>query len=148
MTRSEIKPVLRTIRPDTTLEAAAKVMARDSVGALLLSDEPNGPIEGIFTDRDLVKEVARGEDAQRTTVAGFFGRPVVMIPENSSRREIAKKMKVHGVRYLPLTDGSGYVTGMVSRDEMLVELSEELYDLGRAVRTEFRHGAPEPDADE
>ena len=97
---------------------------------------------------DEKREVARGEDVHQTTVASFFGRPVVMISQDASRREITQKMKVHGIRYLPLTDASGYVTGMVSRDQILVLLSEELNDLGRAVRTAFRHDAPVPDADE
>jgi CBS domain-containing protein len=148
MTLSKIKSTVSTIRPDTTLREAARLMERDSVGALLISSEVHGPVEGILTDRDIVKEVGRGENPEKTTVSGFFRRPVTMISEDSSRREMTQKMKAHGIRRLPLTDSTGQVTGIVSLDDLLVEISAEMADLGRAVRAEFHREGAGPDVDE
>jgi CBS domain-containing protein len=148
MSLSQIKSTVSTIRPDTTLREAARIMARDSVGALLISGELHGPVEGIITDRDIVKEIGLGKDPGSATVSDFFGRFVATISENSSRREVTNKMKVHGVRRLPVVNAKGDVLGIVSMDDLLVEMGIEMSDVGRAIHAEFQHEAPTPDSDE
>jgi CBS domain-containing protein len=148
MKLSKLASTVETIRPDATLEEAARIMTRDSIGALLISSDARGPLEGIVTDRDIVKKIASGVDPSRATVAEFTGLPVTTAPEHSSRHEITNKMRAHGIRRLPLVDATGRVTAIVSLDDLLVELGEELFDLARAIHAGFQHESPDFDRDQ
>ena len=148
MSLSQLASTVQTIRPDTSLSEAAHIMARDSVGALLIREEKLGPLEGILTDRDIVKEIAEGCDPKRTTVARFLGRPVTTLAEGSTRSEITSSMRVHGIRRIPLVDSEGRVTRIVALDDLLIEIGQEMFDIARAIRVEFQHEASAPDPDE
>ena len=145
MSLSQIATTVRSISRETTLSEAARVMIRDSIGSLLICKEAGAVIEGILTDRDIVREIAEGRDPSQSTVADFTSRPVVTQPMGATRREIAGTMKTHGVRRIPLVDEKGKVVAIVSLDDVLIESSAELFDLARAIRAEFQHEAPDPD---
>lgn len=148
MSLSRLASSIGTVRPDTTLREAAHIMCRDSIGTLLISKKSGSAVEGILTDRDIVREIGAGRDPERDSVAIFTERPVKTMPEGASRREITSAMRMHGIRRIPLVDADGQVTALVSLDDLLMEAGAELFDLSRAVKTEFDHEAPEPDASE
>lgn len=137
-----------TIKPTATLAHAAKLMVQSQVGALLIRKDPTSPIEGILTDRDIVKEVAEGRDVAATTAARYVGRPVETVSVSATRGEIAKKMRTHGVRRIPFVDDSGDLAGVVTMDDLIFEMGTELFDLSRAVETGLTHEMPWPDSDE
>jgi CBS domain-containing protein len=148
MSLSQLTSSIGTVRPDATLREAAHIMIRDSIGSLLIYKTTGGAVEGILTDRDIVREIAEGRDPERTNVAVFLGRPVKTLPEEASRGEITGAMRMHGVRRIPLVDEAGRVTAMVSLDDLLIEAGSELFDLSRAIKTEFEREAPLPDLSE
>ena len=148
MSLSQLTTTVGTVRPDTTLREAAHIMSRDSIGTLLITKERGGALEGILTDRDIVREVGSGRDPEQTRVSVFMRQPVKTLPEGASRREITAAMRTHGVRRIPLVDVAGQVRAVVSFDDLLMEAGAELYDLSRAIKTGFDHEAPEPDASE
>ena len=135
---SQLAITTQTIRPGCTLAEAARLMMADSVGALLITDEPKGVLEGIVTDRDLVQRIAEGADPAVETVASFVGRPVTTIHQGATRSEIANKLKAHGIRRLPVLDEAGELVGIVSLDDLLVDLGREMSDIAAAIRAEFR----------
>lgn len=143
MRLSQLAETVQTIPPETKLAEAARIMARDSVGALLIGQKSDGAIEGIITDRDIVLEIARGCDPETASVAPFTERPVSTAHESTPLLEIARKMKSHGIRRIPLVDDSGHVTRIVSLDDLLVELGEVLADMAGAIRSGFQHEAAE-----
>jgi len=144
---SQLSSTVRTIRSDTTLREAAHIMARDSLGTLIISDSAGDSVDGILTDRDIVKEIGDGRDPERSSVAEFAKRPVTTMTVGSSRAEILKKMKTHGIRRVPLVDGSGRVSGLVSLDDVLVEMGEEMSEIRQTINVEFQNEAPMPDPD-
>jgi len=148
MSLDENTPAIQSIPPETMLCEAARIMERDSVGALLICEEAGGLIQGILTDRDIVKQIAGGLDPEQTSVAAFLEQPVTTLPEGASRREITREMRIHGIRRIPLVDREGRVTRLVSLDDLLMELGEEMFDIGHAIRAELHHEAPDPDPDE
>lgn len=148
MSLSQLAVTVRIVSSQTTLEEAAHRMTTESIGALLIRDDADGPVRGIVTDRDLVKQIAVGLDPKTTTLQSFVGLRVHMAPEGATRREITQAMRQHGVRRMPIVSQAGDITGMVSLDDLLLELGQELFDLSRAIHAEFQHEAPLPDPDE
>ena len=148
MSLSQLAVTVRAVSSQTTLEQAARQMMSESIGALLIRDEVGGPVRGIVTDRDLVKQIAAGLDPKTANLEPFVGLLVHTAPEDATRGEITRVMRQHGVRRIPLVNPKGDVTGLVSLDDLLLEMGQELFDLSRAIQTEFRHEAPLPDPDE
>ena len=129
---------------ETTIAAAAKLMRHYHVGSLVVVDEKAGrrmPV-GIITDRDIVVEVvATGLDAGTITVGDIMVHEIVTAPESMGVMETIQLMRVKGVRRLPVVDAGGGLAGIVTVDDLLDVLAEELSELARiVVREQVREG--------
>jgi CBS domain-containing protein len=129
------------LRPEQTVRAAAEVMEAAGIGATVVVDG-DVPV-GIVTDRDLVRRVlARGvpDDAR---VDSVMTTPVVTVDAAEEVDRAFELIGRHGVRRLVVVDGGRFV-GLVSLDDLLVRVSDELRHLGRTVAMEIH--APAHDA--
>ena len=121
---------------ETTIAAAARLMRHYHVGSLVVVDEKAGrrvPV-GIITDRDIVVEVvATGLDAGTITVGDIMVQEIVTAPESMGVMETIQLMRVKGVRRLPVVDAGGGLAGIVTVDDLLDVLAEELSELARIV---------------
>ena len=121
---------------ETTIAAAARLMRHYHVGSLVVVDEKAGrrvPV-GIITDRDIVVEVvATGLDGGTITVGDIMVHEIVTAPESMGVMETIQLMRVKGVRRLPVVDAGGGLAGIVTVDDLLDVLAEELSELARIV---------------
>ena len=112
------RPDAVTIDPDHDLAAAARRMELAQVGALAVVDKV-GQLVGIFTERDLVRAIARAAshpaDVWVSAHASF--RPETAHVEEDFR-DVARRMLDLEVRHLPVTAGDQLV-GMVSMRDLL-----------------------------
>jgi CBS domain-containing protein len=125
------KQSLVIVSGETTARDAARLMATNNIGAVMVGSEAS--LQGIFTERDLAfKVVAAGRDPDTVRLAEVMTRgPDTLRPEDSAH-DALQRMSQGRYRHLPVIDGSGHVVGMVSvRDiygAMLHELEDELHD--------------------
>ena len=104
--------------------------------AVLDGDE----LVGIVTDRDLVRRgLARGL-APDARVDGVMSAPVVTIAADSDLHAAFSVFGEHAVRRLAVVEGERFV-GMISIDDLLVDLANDLSALVRPVTAEvfFAH---------
>ena len=94
----------------TVVEAAATMRAR-GVGACLVMEGPR--LAGIFTERDLLRVFAEGEDVRQRTVGDLMTRDVTMAPPDADVIWAADTMKRLKARHLPVGE-DGMVAGIVS----------------------------------
>ncbi len=124
---------------ETTINAAAKLMRHYHVGSLVIVDDLSGkrvPV-GIVTDRDLVVEVeAMDLDPKVITVGDIMTNELITVPESQGVLETMEVMRFKGVRRLPVVDSEGRLAGIVTIDDLLEVLAEELTDLTRIVSKE------------
>jgi CBS domain-containing protein len=125
---------------DTTVAAAAQLMRQQHVGALVVVDQVNGtqrvPV-GIVTDRDAVVEVmATGLDPNTITVGDIMDQELVTARESEGVLETMQIMRYKGVRRLPIVGKSGELIGIVSIDDLLEVLAEEISELAKVVARE------------
>ncbi len=130
---------------ETTVAAAAKLMRHGHVGSLIVVDQMNGgrrvPV-GIVTDRDIIVEViATGLDPAVITVGDIMESELVVGRENDSVLETLEVMRFKGVRRLPTVDRDGQLVGIVTVDDLLEILAEQLNELARIVAREQSHEA-------
>jgi len=115
-------------------------MRHGHVGSLVVVDQMNGgkrlPV-GIVTDRDIVVEVvATGLDPAVITVGDIMESELVVGRESDSVLETLEVMRFKGVRRLPTVDADGQLIGIVTVDDLLEVLSEELSELAKIVARE------------
>lgn len=128
-----------TIQRDETVLEAAKLMRQYHVGAVIVIDKLDGrtvPV-GIITDRDLVVEVLATElDETVITVGDIMTPEVFTLKESTEASEAVQLMRRKTTRRLPVVDEDGELVGILTLDDVLELLSEELLDLAKLVRYE------------
>jgi predicted transcriptional regulator len=94
------------------------------------------------TDRDVtVAVVALGLDPDVIQIGDILGAALVSVKEDWGVAEIAELMQIKAVRRLVVTDADGYLVGLVSADDVLSLLAEEMSDRAAMIRAEQKHEA-------
>ncbi|WP_052162333.1 CBS domain-containing protein [Aquabacterium sp. NJ1] len=126
---------------DTDLVAAARLMREAHVGALVVVDEMPGKrmVAGLITDRDIVTAViAPGLDPRTLNVEDVMTEPVLTMDEDDSLIDLLRMMRDKGVRRVPVLGAQRELVGLVTLDDALEILAEELDLLVGAIGSEAR----------
>lgn len=122
-----------------TAKVAAELMRDRHVGSIVIVDDEGDrqmPV-GLLTDRDIViGVVAKGIDPATLQVGEIMVRSAVTVRESAGVAETIALMRAHGVRRAPVTDAVGALVGIVSVDDFIDLLAEEISGLARLVATE------------
>lgn len=114
-----------TVRPDAMLLAAAEALAKRNIGALVVSSDGR-TVEGIVSERDLVRELARrGTGAVKQTVAEVMSRDVTTCAPDATVDELMATMTGRRVRHVPILD-EGALAGIVSIGDVVKHRLDEL----------------------
>jgi CBS domain-containing protein len=115
----------RTITPEHSVQVAAEWMDKQRVGALVVVDGARAV--GLLTDRDVALRVlADGRDAGSTTVGDLAGGPPVTLTEDKSLPEASARMRRLRLRRMPVVGADGNVVGMLTLDDLVRLVAEEL----------------------
>src|ERR671934_2857674 len=110
---------LLTVSAEDRLGEAAKRMVARGVGAVLVMEGER--LEGILTERDLMRAVAGGY-SENAVVSEWMTRHPETVEASDSTDHAASLMIHGGFRHLPVLD-QGHVAGIISiRDLMRVAL--------------------------
>lgn len=127
------------------LDVAARLMRSHHVGTLVVVEE-RSPRErivvGMVTDRDLATAVVALErDAKSFRVGDVMSADVVTAREQDSMLDLLSVMRRKKVRRVPVTGAQGELIGIVSVDDVLAIVAEQLQALAAAVGASQRHEA-------
>jgi CBS domain-containing protein len=112
------------IRPDDTLQTAARMMADIDAGILPVGE--NDRLVGMITDRDItVRATAMGEDPKTTRVRDAMTRDVLCCHEDDDVREATRLMERNQVRRLPVLNREDRLVGIVSLADLAVWTGDE-----------------------
>jgi len=115
--RKEIKE-LYAVPATATVADAVKVMSDKAIGAIIIRSG-SGPVEGILTERDLMKRVlGEGRDPKTTPVKAVMSPNVRHITSSVTVEEALRLMVVHSHRHLLVDDGND-VKGLVSIRDLM-----------------------------
>ena len=125
-----------TLSAEASVRKAAEMMRTHHVGALALTD-PEDPtrVVGVVTDRDLVIHLlAQDRSPQEQNIGAFSTVHLIRVPGTATVHEAVKAMTQHGVRRIFITEPNGRLMGLLSIDDLLVTLAEELGGLAQGLR--------------
>ena len=124
--------------------AAAQLMRTHHVGDLVVVEERDGrkhPV-GVVTDRDIVVEVvAAGVNPEALKVGDIMGPEVATVRESEGLFEALRYMRDRGVRRMPVVDREGGLVGILTLDDLLSLLAEEMTELAKLVSHERQREA-------
>jgi CBS domain-containing protein len=143
----QIKEVMtrdvEVIRPDDSIQEAARKMKDLDVGAIPVCDGER--LVGMITDRDItIRATAEGRDPSNTTAQETMTPEIYYCFENQNIEDAALLMMEKQIRRLPILDDNKKLVGIVS----LGDVAEDIEDNEIAGATLEEISRPsEPDRD-
>jgi CBS domain-containing protein len=127
-----------TASPEESIEDAAVRMDARGIGSLVVVGADGLPV-GMLTDRDVVLSTVRGRlDAGATPVSEIMHEPVVTVTAESPIGVAIRFMRRYGVRrILVVDDRSGRPEGILTADDVVQLLSNELSSAAELIRSQF-----------
>jgi CBS domain-containing protein len=110
-------------------------MKEENIGSVVINQDDR-PV-GIVTDRDLVMEVVEPRvDPTELTADDIMTDAPVSVSADTGLFEAMRTMHEYSVRRLPVVDESGALTGIVTLDDLIVLLANEMDNLAAIIEAE------------
>jgi CBS domain-containing protein len=114
-----------TVRPEDSIELAARLMSESDCGALPVVDASK-QLLGIITDRDImVRLIAKGVSVPHAQVSDCMSDEAFACGVNSSVQSCIFAMSWHQVRRIPIVDQDHRVVGILSKGDLERFLCEQ-----------------------
>lgn len=137
-------PFVVVAQRTTPLTDAARLMREHHVGSLVVVDESGKgrvPV-GMLTDRDIVVAAVAAEVDPRTLTAGeVMSGELATVRAGDEVEAALRLMRRRGIRRVPVVSDAGTLTGIVTLDDLLEKVAEQLSDAVRAIASEQGHEA-------
>jgi CBS domain-containing protein len=117
-------PTIITVKPDSTVDQAAKLLAVNRIGAVLVVDSDN-ELAGILSERDIIRGLSeKGPAILQATVQEIMTRRVVTCRPEDSVATLMTRMTEGRFRHLPVLD-NGRLVGMISIGDVVKHRLDE-----------------------
>ncbi|MFY7761577.1 CBS domain-containing protein [Aquidulcibacter sp.] len=127
------------VSPDHSLQEAAAILTDKRVGALVVLDS-DGHLEGILSERDIVRLCARsGAAAMTAKVADAMTKDVLTAAPKDKVDSALARMTDRRIRHLPVLDGQNLV-GVVSIGDLVKAKIDEALQEADAMRAYIATG--------
>ena len=108
------------VMPGQPVRDAAQAMRDYGIGAVLVAE--NGKLTGFLTDRDIViRAIAEGRDPAATPVSEVCSKDLVTARPGEDADVAVRRMREHGVRRIPVVEGTDRAVGVLSIGAMAIE---------------------------
>ena len=108
-----------SINDTATLQDAAEMLDDKKVGAMVVLDARGG-VEGVISERDIIREVARkGPDCLKNSVGSVMTRSVITAGPTESIDDGLERMTERRIRHLPVVDEDGRLIGVISIGDLV-----------------------------
>lgn len=134
------KPVIK-ISLENSVAQACHMMEENNIGCLIAED--NGKLCGIVTDRDIALKVAGAlRDPEKTRVKDVMTPDPIRISVDKDLRQLTSVMHAFHVRRVPIVNGHDTTVGIITLDDIIALLANEMSEIGKAISEGFLQGKP------
>ena len=128
-----------TVSPEQDVQGLLTLLAQHKVGALVVSH--NGTtIDGIVSERDIVRALAAGESLMSEPVSRIMTSEVFVSTMHAKIDELMTVMTSQRIRHIPITTDSGELIGIVSIGDLIKARLSELEAEKEALVDYITHG--------
>lgn len=130
---------LSVISKDQSVFEAASLMTEKNIGAVPVVE--GNRVVGIFSERDIMKRVvARSLDPQKTRVEEVMSTELIVGSPDEDIVQIESKMKLAGIRHLPIIQEDQLIGILSLRDLLQAEMDEKDEEI--KIMTAYIHYIP------
>ncbi len=114
-----------TIGSEARVSEAAKVLAKNRIGSLVVSDDGGATAAGILSERDIVRELGKsGSSCLDKAVSVYMTRELETCTRQASAQDILTRMTEGRFRHMPVVE-EGKMVGLVTLGDVVkAQLSE------------------------
>jgi CBS domain-containing protein len=105
---------VKAVESGRTFEDSLAAMVANDIGCVVVL-EKGSPV-GIFTERDVLRRAAQGQERLQLAMRDVMSKPLVTIAPTATIWEAMESMSARGVRHLPVVDGGVLVGILTQRD--------------------------------
>ena len=118
---------LITVNENDPLLEAIKKLAKYNIGAIPVTNS-NKKLAGIISERDIVKELAKKENLDYSTlfVHQLMTKKVICCESDVLSDKLMELMTKNKVRHIPIVDNSNHPIGIVSIGHVVNRLIEKI----------------------
>ena len=121
------------VSPDTPAVEVARIMGEKNVGSVVIVSGDNRPV-GVITDRDLaVRVMAQERNPGEVRAGDIVTRDVITFRDSMGVYEAIQKMTAEGIRRMPVVDDAGKLIGIVTMDDIVRMLGEEMAAIAKNI---------------
>ncbi|MDZ7828548.1 MAG: CBS domain-containing protein [Halofilum sp. (in: g-proteobacteria)] len=127
---------------DEPIRTAARLMRQHHVGdVIVVEDRQQGRVPvGIVTDRDLVIKILQvGVDPDVFVLGDLMTGKLLTVHEDDALEACLHRMHERGVRRAPVLDDEGALVGVLSLDDVIELVAEEMTEMSGLLRREREH---------
>ncbi len=115
--------VVHSVRPDTSVLEALKIMMEKNISALLVTE--GAQLKGIFTERDYARKIIlQGKSSKDTPIRDVMTHDPRTITPNEAIDQCMQLMTNNHFRHLPVLEG-GLVVGIISIGDLVKSIIED-----------------------
>jgi CBS domain-containing protein len=116
-----------SVRLREPVAAAAKLMAAENIGALVVTDvvpTEGSTVVGMFSERDVLRALVRnGREIMQMPVENLMSTRLISCRPHDHLADVMEKMDRHGIRHLPVLEDHTLV-GVISVRDVIRELRD------------------------
>lgn len=107
-----------TVLPEHSVGDAAQLLTEHKIGMMVVCD-PKGRIEGMLSERDLVKGMAKyGPAVLKMAVRNLMTAKVITCKGSDDAKELMEVMSSRRIRHLPVVE-DGRLVGIISMGDLV-----------------------------
>lgn len=123
-----------TAEKNASITDVAGMMKSENVGDVIVTDG-NKPV-GIVTDRNIALAVGDGANFDSQTAGDLMSEDLVTIEQNEEGSNAYQTMGKNRIRRLPVVDDNGELVGIVTLDDVVATVGEELEHISTVIEAE------------
>lgn len=129
-----------TASPDSELGEITDTLESENVGAVVITED-NAPV-GIVTDRDAALAIHQHDDVASVSVEDVMTADPATIQEDEEAIAISRAIDEYDVRRFPVVDEDGTLTGIVTLDDLVATIGEQLDNVSATIEVQSPDYSP------
>ena len=129
-----------TVQPEATVEDIVETLESENVGSVVVQEDRK-PV-GIVTDRDIALQVTKTDDVTSVSAEEVMAEDPVTIQEDEEAIELSHVIGENNVRRIPVVDEDGNLTGIVTLDDLVATIGEQLESVADTIEVQSPDYSP------
>ena len=129
-----------TADPDAQVSEVVEKLESENVGAVVITED-NKPV-GVVTDRDVALAVNDQDNVGTESVQSVMIEDPVTLHEDDESMEISRTIGEQNVRRIPVVNDDDELTGIVTLDDLVATVGEELDNVAETIERQSPNYSP------